>query len=166
MTDQHFWTIIDECVTVNDDGGIDATALCDHLVKLEADEILAFAEISSRHFAESRTRDLWGAACIIHDGAPDDTFDYFRSWLIGRGSKIFANAITDPDSLVDVATVEALDDSVYGAGQFAYEAATGNEFPGFQTPWPDLDGPIDFDGDELLSRYPRLAKKFGDYYRE
>jgi hypothetical protein len=31
----------------------------------------------------------------------DDSFEYFRSWVIGKGAEAVAQALTDPDGLVD-----------------------------------------------------------------
>jgi Protein of unknown function (DUF4240) len=163
MTLDRFWEVIASTVSVNADGSIDASPLVDFLSTLPPPEIVAFARRCSQLYAESRTWQLWGAASLIHDGAPDDTFDYFRSWLIGRGREVYESAMRDPDTLADVASPEAIDDTVYAAGEIAYEAATQSEIPDYSTVWPDLDKGIDFeDSDVMAEQYPRLSEKFRD----
>jgi hypothetical protein len=51
---------------------------------LTPDEILQFDNTFHLLLKQSYTWDLWGAAFIINGGCSDDTFDYFRSWLIGQ----------------------------------------------------------------------------------
>ena len=138
-----------------------AQKLVQALSVLPATEILLFAERINALFADSRTWALWGAAGLIHDGAPDDTFDCFRSWLIGRGRETYENALRDPDSLADFATYEALDDVVYGAAETAIRNKTGGELPISPVEWPALIKDFDLNDDtELQRRYPRLYARF------
>ena len=167
MAPEQFWDVIASKVIVTEDGGIDARPVVDYLKTLPPAEILAFDRRCSRYYAESRTWPLWGAASVIHNGAPDDTFDYFRSWLIGRGREVYEAAMKDPDSLADVATREAIDDLLYCAGQVAYESVTRAEMPKSEIAWPDLVQDIDFNDAPSMARlYPRLSKKFGEYYSQ
>ena len=163
MSEDRFWNLIATTVDHAADGSIEASALVQALLGLPISEILLFAERCSIHFADSRSWAVWGAAVLIHDGAPDDTFDYFRSWLIGRGRETYERALRDPDSLADVATPEALDDVVYGAADTAYRALTGEELPLAPVDWPDLGEGFDLTDDlELQRRYPRLYARFRD----
>ncbi len=162
MAPKRFWQLIGSNVVVKKNGGIDANPLIDFLSTLSAAEILAFERRCSSYFADSRTWRLWGAAYLIHGGAPDDTFDYFRSWLIGRGRTVYESALKNPDTLADVATPEAIDDVVYSAGQTAYESVTQEDIPESKIKWPKLVKDLDFADTELMARlYPRLSKKFG-----
>ena len=38
---------------------------------------------------------LWAAAYILMDGCSDDTFDYFRGWLIAQGKETFEKVLDD-----------------------------------------------------------------------
>jgi hypothetical protein len=42
---------------------------------------------------------LWAAGYVIAGGMSDDSFHYFRSWIIGKGQKVFEVAMKDPDEL-------------------------------------------------------------------
>lgn len=157
-----FWSLIETHVRVREDGGIDASALGETLGTLSEPEVVAYERRLQALHQESRTWALWGAAHIIHGGCPDDTFDYFRSWLIGRGRAVFEAALRDPDSLATVATEEALDDELYSSGQIAYEAVTGRELEWDGAPYPALDESFSFDDEpEMQRRYPKLCRRFG-----
>jgi hypothetical protein len=153
-----FWALIAANVRVHPDGAVDVTPLSAALAAMPPEAIVAFGRRSSELFARSRTWSLWGAASVIHDGAPDDTFDYFRSWLLARGRAVFEAALRDPDSLADVATPEALDDLLYRVAGVAYEEATGDALPGEALRYPPLGRRWDLqDPTEQERRYPRLV---------
>jgi hypothetical protein len=42
---------------------------------------------------------LWAAGYVIAGGMSDDSFHYFRSWVVGKGKNTFEVAMTDPDEL-------------------------------------------------------------------
>ena len=49
---------------------------------------------------------LWDAADIIGCGCSDDGFWDFRGWLIAQGQKVYENALSDPESLLDLIDVD------------------------------------------------------------
>ncbi len=162
MTENEFWKLIGKHVIRQSNGGIDARPLAKVLDTRPPEEILSFQRHMSKHFAESYTWRLWGAAHLIQDGAPDDTFDYFRSWLIGCGRDVFLAAMDDPDSLADFATPEAIDDLLYGVGQRTYEKVTGKSLPSSGIKRPKLKKNLDFNDPDAMARaYPRLFAQFG-----
>jgi len=161
MSEEQFWNLIETTVNDSADGSIDASELVQALSVLPVSGILSFGERCDILFVDSRLWALWGAASLIHDGAPDDTFDYFRSWLIGRGRETYERAIINPDSLAEIATPEALDDVVYCAAGTAYRTLTGEELPVPLREWPDLEKSFDLNDDsEMQNRYPGLYVKF------
>lgn len=160
MSSSDFWSIISEHVLVNRDGSIDARPLVEALASMQPDKIRAFGRVCRSYYASSRTRALWGAAGLIHDGAPDDTFDYFRSWLIGRGREAYEAATRDPDRVAEWATPEALDDVVYCAADVAFRRVAGREIPDDVPGYPPLDESPDYSEAGLRRQYPRLYEKF------
>ncbi len=42
---------------------------------------------------------LWAAGYVITGGMGDDSFHYFRSWIIGKGKELFEVALKDPDEM-------------------------------------------------------------------
>lgn len=62
---------------------------------------LAFATGLVETMERANRWDLWGAGYVIHGGMSDDSFAYFRTWLIGQGRGVFDQALADPDSLAE-----------------------------------------------------------------
>jgi hypothetical protein len=158
MDTDGFWAIIERADSPKD--------LHDRLAKLPAGELADFERHHQQAFVDSYDWGLWGAAYVIHGGCSDDSFDYFRAYLIGRGRAVFEAALADPDSL---AAVELDDD---GEGweawmsptMYVVKARTGNY--GYVAPdrlpaRPAEPAGEDWDEDELDERYPRLTAKYG-----
>ena len=65
---------------------------------------MAFQAFLDQACDRAFTWGLRGAAMRIFCGwCSDDSFEYFRLWLIGRGRMTFERAITMPDSLAGMA---------------------------------------------------------------
>lgn len=122
----------------------------------------------------SYTEPLWAAAYIVHGGASDDAFDYFRGWLIAQGRTVFERAVADPDSLADhpaiIEGAQAGEADVEGGVLIsvvfkAYLAATGEELPFGTTTRniPELGHTWDFDDHQAMREHlPRLAAMYYD----
>jgi hypothetical protein len=162
MAEEEFWNLVDTHVKRRRDGSIDVAPLRRVLVKMAPPKILAFHRRLLTYYAKSYTWPLWGAAWLIHGGAPDDTFDAFRSWLIGQGRAVFTAAMTDPDSLADVATPEALDDGLSGIAETVFQSVTGKPVPATAFRLPKLDKRLNFEDARAMARaYPKLFHRFG-----
>jgi hypothetical protein len=165
MAEEEFWGLIATHVKRRRDGSIDVKRLRDVLVKMPPPKILAFHQRCLTYYFKSYTWPLWAAAYLIHDGAPDDTFAYFRSWLIGQGRDVFTAAMKDPDSLVKVATPEALDDELYHIGSKVFESVAGKRPPDSAFKLPKLNKRLDFNDARAMERaYPKLFRKYGGMY--
>ncbi len=137
---------------------------------LSADEIVEFQNIFNSHFQASYTWPLWGAAYVIGGGCSDDSFDYFRGWLISRGEKTFSAAMANPDKLASLikegdADVDCQVEGWQSVGVDAWCRKTGLEYSAFpanpagvQSDEPAGDRWTEEDLDHL---YPKLAKRFG-----
>lgn len=70
---------------------------------------------------------LWDAAKIFRvDGCSDDSFSYFRSWLIVQGKDVYMAALADPDSLADVEPyADCFFETAGYVGAYAYKKLTG-----------------------------------------
>ena len=98
------------------------------LLALGPEQALNFDNIMHGYSSLAYKFGLWTAASIILDGCSDDSFNYFRNWLIAQGKDVYLAALKDPDSLADV--------PVYGGGRFepldylgasVYERLTGKD---------------------------------------
>ncbi len=94
MTEDLFWAIIEKS-----DKGYFLQQL---LSPLSVDEILGFIYWWRYFAAQTYRQDLWAVAYVVRGGCSDDSFDYFRSWLISQGKKTVYGAIDNPDSLCGV----------------------------------------------------------------
>jgi hypothetical protein len=98
------------------------------LAALAPDSIVAFQAFLDQARDRAFTWDLWGAAMRIFGGwCSDDSFEYFRLWLIGRGRVTFERAITMPDSLATVPAIQRL------AGRPRREWDDDEEWPEWET---------------------------------
>ncbi len=94
MTEEHFWNIIDQS---------QQGYYLDRLLSpLSVEEIYGFIYWWRYFAAQTYRQDLWAVAYVVRGGCSDDSFDYFRSWLISQGKKIVYDAIENPDSLCEV----------------------------------------------------------------
>lgn len=98
MTDDKFWSLIEQAR-----GGLpesaDSHRLTTVLRPLSTDEIAAFGLMFYEKICDLNAWRLWGAGYVIAGGMSDDGFHYFRSWIIGKGRRVFDLALVNPDEL-------------------------------------------------------------------
>lgn len=135
------------------------------LASLSTEDVIAFEEEFYRHLIELNHWKLWGAGYLIAGGMSDDSFHYFRSWIIGKGKDCFEMARKDPDGLgpfLDEDEVEnecleyvALDElESRGVTDDPRDNVEGN-------PDDEPKGEEDWDDDNLAEKYPRLFALIG-----
>lgn len=158
MTEDEFWGIIDQA---RRDGGDRIRALAKHLAKRSRTDLEAF----QRHYDEALVRayrwDLWGAAYLMNGGCSDDSFRYFRDWLISEGRDVFARALRDPDSLAQLPKAEYFELEEFGyVALEAYQSQGGGELErDFSTEGAEPEGEEWTEAD-LPALFPRLAAKY------
>ncbi len=138
------------------------------LKKLPIAEVKDFARHFNDQLLALNKWSIWGAGYVIDGGMSDDSFHYFRSWLIGKGKSAVELALSDPDSLGPYVTEDDLDEGVdnelleYVAIEIIEEA--GEDDPrDMDAGHPDSDPEGEpFDEDTVAESYPKLAKKFWD----
>lgn len=163
MSDEKFWNIVDETGSVESN-------LQRALESLPTDELVAFQTTLDRKMAAAYSWDLWGAAFVIHGGASDDGFEYFRGWLVSRGRATYEAALADPDSLaarIPADAAGALEFEEFGhIGFRVWTKRTGlgpKQFPNAVAARDEPSGkPFEEDEAELSVRYPKLWVRFGD----
>lgn len=134
MDEAKFWSLIERSREVS---GGDLNEQLDVLVRLltqlPADEIKGFDKTLHDLMGRSYTNELWAACYILNGGCSDDSFDYFRAWLIAQGKEVYDNALRDPETLADLDLSDSDEDrdfeSLMYAAWTAYENSTGSEFP-------------------------------------
>ncbi len=102
MTEDKFWNLIGNPQSPD--------SLYDRLSPLSEDELFGFSYWWEHFHDISYRQDLWAAAYIYRGGCGDDSFDYFRFWLITQGREVFYNAMKNADSLCDIFATVTDDD--------------------------------------------------------
>ena len=171
MTREDFWRRIDTTrLAAKNDPDAQCKQLKKHLESLPDEELISFHTHFDALYAPTYRNDLWGAAYIINGGCSDDCFDYFRAWLIGRGQAAYEAALANPDSLVEIAEEEDVEQEellsiAIGIWLKRHKKDWGDLFKDSPFPsTPNSDpGPAEWDeeDEESLARlYPRLFEKF------
>ena len=158
-----FWELIEKSRKGAEECEEHAEALTSLLSKLKLTQIVEFQKHFTRCLDDAYRWDLWAVAYIIHGGCSDDSFEYFRCWLIGQGRKYYEAALASPEKAAD--NVEPGDyaeceDLLYAAAS-AYETVSGHD----EMASPTGDRPSEpagekWDEDDVGKLYPKLAKKF------
>lgn len=163
MTTTEFWKTIEKSRRGAESSDDQAEKLEALLAKLPAEEIVAFEDLFTKRRYAAYRWDLWGVAYILCGGCGDDSFDYFRAWVIGRGEKFYADAMKDPESIARKVTEDDLPEAellMYAAAK-AYEAKTGCELPARTTRHPKEPAGMKWSEEDLPKRFPIASKKEG-----
>lgn len=181
MDTAFFWKIMDYAFAkAQFDNKQKEQAILDQLTKLTPDQIQQFEIIFQQMNQKASTWNNFAAHSIIEGGSSDDTYYYFRCWLISLGQKHFDETLKDPDYL---ATLDIPINKKYGYGEVifeelipmadkAYSIVTGNKtedetFPRafaqkkglFYDSNTDIKGK-EWTDEELPKIAPKLYKKF------
>jgi Protein of unknown function (DUF4240) len=167
-----FWSIIAQTTGAEANTDLQSQLLKLALTKLSPSDIAGFEATFDALMRESYSWDLWGAAFVVHGGASDDSFEYFRVWLISKGQGVFEAVSKNPDSLADMLASDSNGPLEYE--HFAYIARdvwvtkTGKMIDDMPTianmmyPGTKPSGmPFKESEEYLATRYPKLWKRFG-----
>lgn len=167
IDDTRFWAVLESTAPESSEfngrgSGPHVEAIQAALRKLPPAQIVAFDHFLRRQLDAAYRWDLWAVAYIAMGGCSDDSFEYFRLWLIAQGRDYFERALRDPPRAVDTfdrGRDGSCEELLYAAGE-AYTALTGSQIPraGLAlsrtpkgTPWGEGD---------VASLYPELARRF------
>jgi hypothetical protein len=101
LSEDQFWGIIDQSLKISSGQKEQYYALQKQLKALCLEELLGFDFQIQKLMAKSYSSHLWCAANLMKGFCSDDSFDYFRYWLIASGKKIYCSALTNPDNLAE-----------------------------------------------------------------
>ena len=169
MTLDDFWMHIEDAKRDAPSAEIVPRLLTRRLSQLPENEIIDF----SNHFRDclNRSNDgcLWVAASVMMGGCGDDSFDYFRGWLIAQGQKVFEAVLADPDSMAELDCIphdrrSARLEEMLGVDADAYRQRTGADNIEILRSHP-LHGTRNLDflrlsEKEELELFPKLAARF------
>jgi hypothetical protein len=164
MDDITFWRLIDETRKASGNSGhLQAKLLIEELIRLPEEDIISFHMILEAQMDRAYNRDLWSAAYIINCGCSSDGFMDFRAWLVGQGQSVFENALSDPETLVDVVApnTDTLVQKLMNVAKHAYLEKKGVAIPLTPHKVPDLTG-NQWNESTLSQKYPKLHARFGN----
>jgi len=103
MNRQLFWEIIEKAKN-GSKGNMhrQQELLIGQLSKLSDEDILNFYTIQCFYYDAADKERIIIACAIVNDGTSDDSFEYFRGWLIAQGETVYKSVLLNPDNLADV----------------------------------------------------------------
>ena len=151
-----------------------ADFLSEQLATLEPEQIIEFECRLREALREADDYQVLGALKILDGYVTDDSYLYFRCWLVGQGETVFRNALHSADSLAQVAeeTYLEFENLLYVAteafGRRTGRAKEDESFPRAIAAARGLDYDLgsettgeDWREEQLPKLLPRLWKKFG-----
>lgn len=176
MDKAEFWKIIKYSYTNSKNDKLEQEKIIvEKLSTYSSEQIIEFEIILRQLIIEADDYKIMAAQKIIEGYVSDDSYLYFRCWLIGKGQEIYKKAIKNPDSLSDII---AQDDDFYFEGLLyvatsAYKIRTGiqeedESFPrdvailkglDYDFGAPPTKG-VDWKEEDLPRTYPKLWRLF------
>ncbi len=166
MENDEFWNVIEsagpgECSAI-------ASGVQAKLEQLPQQEVADFCRIFDSQMDALYTWDLWGVAYILRGGCSDDSFEYFRAWVLSQGRGFTELALSDPEGLgLSVSPGTDTDqmgceDLIYAGGS-AYKTLTGDFRPPRASPHPTAPSGEEWEesSEGLRSGFPRLSAHWG-----
>ncbi|MDB5978496.1 MAG: hypothetical protein JWR07_5256 [Nevskia sp.] len=102
MNESEFWGLIDRSRQEAGGGELQAAALTKTLSGLPESDIYAFECSFCMHMMRAYHFDVLAAAKLLEGYVSDDTFIYFRAFLISMGRETLDAAIENADTLVNL----------------------------------------------------------------
>lgn len=125
MERKEFWRLIAKYVSIEDLTRNDLARLRDALAKLSPLKIRAFHRHTWALIDAADFWDLWGAAYLLKGGCSDDSWVYFRGWLVAAGRTVYEAALECPDALAGADIEFAECEEMLGVASQAYRIRTG-----------------------------------------
>jgi hypothetical protein len=174
---KEFWRLIEKSREFDQ-----AEWLTEELAQKGIEEVLDFEFLFQELMNASYQSRLWGAAFVLMGGCSDDTFDYFRGWLIGQGEEIYNKVLKDPEFLAEYINEDNLDDEGFPQNEELLSVG-GDAYTFIKTgdiEWDDdiydeflealdkkglqsvTDIEFDWEEDDLENLFPVLWERFGE----
>jgi hypothetical protein len=174
---KEFWRLIEKSRDFDQ-----AEWLTEELVQRGLKEALDFEFLFQQLMNTSYQSRLWGAAFVLMDGCSDDTFDYFRGWLIGQGEEIYNKVMEDHEFLAEYINEDNLDDEGFpqneellSVGMDTYTLIKTGDIEWDDDIYDELvealdkkglqsvtDIEFDWEEDDLENLFPVLWERFGE----
>lgn len=168
MDESRFWSIVEQARggpgSDPKEPSADADTLKSILDPLSTPDLASFVVQFNERLCDLNRWDLWAVGYLIADGMSDDSFHYFRSWIIGKGRAAYDAALGDPQRLADfVGEEDDLDNELLE--YVALELLESRGIPedpreaSGRSPDDEPEGEP-FDEETVAERFPELAARF------
>ena len=130
LDEEVFWRIIEKSLTSTTNQEAQEQFLISEIEKLTPKQMVGFRLRTDYLLYHTYNSEMWCAGSIMNGGCSDDTFEYFRCWVISRGKDTFYNAKANPDSLIEecVEDAESYDfESFWYVALEAFKRKTGKD---------------------------------------
>ena len=101
LNEETFWKIIDSSLRSSSNQDEQERNLISEIEKLSPKEMIGFRLRTDYLLYYTYNSEMWCAGYIMNGGCSDDSFEYFRCWVISRGKETYYNAKANPDYLVN-----------------------------------------------------------------
>jgi hypothetical protein len=152
-----FWALIDSARSDVTSSGHFAERLIRDLAGFQPPQIKRFETHLQSCVSELWSYDLWALAFIANGGCSDDSFDYFRAWVVSQGRLVYELALRDNRALAAalVPTWGLECEELLSVAQDAYLLRKGEPMPRVKT-LPVLKKGEAWTEEELPNRYAEL----------
>lgn len=161
MDDSQFWRIVEAA-----EG--DPDAVKEQLEKLSEEQVQEWRRIYWEKHKALHSWKTWNAGYLICGGMSDDSYHYFKAWLIGKGQKVYQTALENPDDLADHVSTDEADETgcdnelLNYAADEVMESLFGESDPDYETGEEGPPTGEPFDEDDPTIGFPKLTAKFWD----
>jgi hypothetical protein len=129
-----YWKIVQESLHNSSDQDEQEEFLIKQLQKFSYKEIIGFRLRTDKLLYDTYNSEMWCAGYIMNGGCSDDSFEYFRNWVISKGKTVYYDAKNNPDSLISQVD-EVLDyydfESFWYVAVEAFQQKTGKDLYDF-----------------------------------
>ena len=84
-----YWKIVEQSLKNSIDQDQQEQFLIKRLQKLTPTQIIGFRLRTDKLLYDTYNSEMWCAGYIMNGGCSDDSFEYFRCWVISRGKEIY-----------------------------------------------------------------------------
>lgn len=134
MDEDRFWHIIEIAKRDSEDLDDLVQNITKHIKNLPLEDVIGFNLQEEKLRFDSYTSEMWCAGYILNGGCSDDSFEYFRCWIIAQGRDLFYKAKENPDTLYELYDSEIeyydFEDLMYVASE-VFEERTGKDIIDF-----------------------------------
>jgi hypothetical protein len=161
ISNERFWALID-LARAGSCASAPPSRLRKVLETLDDQKLLQFGHKFYENLCDLNHWNLWAAGHVITGGMGDDSFHYFRSWIIGKGKTAFDIALRDPDELAPLIDKEEVDNELLEYVALEVLADRGiEEDPRERSDCSPDDEPKGepFEEETAAGRFPKLAAR-------